>query len=49
VTYTQEIFKFMLIYCTTEEIETLGEVRAAELATKRDEQAAEQLRLDCEG
>ena len=49
MTYQQELFKFTLIYCTDQEIDALGEVRAAELATERDKQAAEQLRIDCEG
>ena len=47
--YIQELMSFTRIYVQPEEIEALGQVRATELATKRDVLAAEQLRLDCEG
>lgn len=45
----QELMFFTLIYVQVEEIENLGWAWAADLAAKRDKQAAEQLRLDCEG
>lgn len=49
MTYSQELFLFTLIYVEDQEINALGEVRATELAHERDERAAEQLRIDCEG
>jgi hypothetical protein len=47
--YMREIAAFTRIYCTDKEIKVLGQVQAAALAANRDAQAAEALRLDCEG
>lgn len=47
--YEQELMAFTLAYAQPEEIDHLGWSWATQLATARDVQAAEQLRMDCEG
>jgi hypothetical protein len=46
--YIQELLAFIRVYVTDDEFNHLGEIAAAELACKRDAQAAEQLRISAE-